>query len=107
MQSDLFNHLEERYYLKEIGMRQATDGREDILQVARDCAELIAKSKINRLCSADDVAKKMDEIGYDYSNLGNAAGSIFRRKCWKFTGDYKPSNRTSAHARDIKIWRLT
>jgi len=45
-------------------------------------------------------------LGHKYGDLGNAAGSIFAGKRWKFTGDRVKSRRPSAHAREIKVWRL-
>jgi hypothetical protein len=45
----------------------------------------------------------MELNGVDSTELGNAAGAIFRGKGWKFVG-YKKSVRLSRHANKIGIW---
>ena len=90
--------------LKEEGMKKAADGRPFLLEVARDTAWMIAIERGE--VTSDDVAEMMEDNGYFWSDLGNARGSVFVGKEWKFTGRYKKSTRPSAHARDIKIWEL-
>jgi len=103
-QPNIFDFAEAKR-LKERGMATAAKSRNELLNVARECAIWYAK-EFHGTCSADDVAKVMNYRGYNYSDLGNAAGSIFKASDWNFTGSYVKSKKVSAHARDIKVWRL-
>ena len=101
----LFDALLERHN-KDSGMMAAVMAKGELLEVARSCAlHLVSQHPFNS-CTSDDVAGEMQRRGYDYTELGNAAGSIFKGKQWEFTGRYIPSKRPTAHKRDIKIWRL-
>jgi len=104
-QPNIFDFIEAKH-LKEKGMATAANSRNELLNVARDCAIWYAKHQGFGICTADDVAKVMTDRGYTYSDLGNAAGSIFKANDWNFTGSYVKSKKVSAHARDIKVWRL-
>tara|TARA_R100000988_G_C4004954_1_gene171841 strand:+ start:1901 stop:2242 length:342 start_codon:yes stop_codon:yes gene_type:complete len=104
-QPNIFDFIEAKH-LKEKGMATAANSRNELLKVARDCAIWYAKHQGFGICTADDVAKVMTDRGYTYSDLGNAAGSIFKANDWNFTGSYVKSKKVSAHARDIKVWRL-
>jgi hypothetical protein len=57
--------------------------------------------------TAADVAQEYIAQGNDWSKVGNVAGAIFRGKEWHFTGRWKKNQRTSAHARMVRVWRLT
>ena len=92
--------------LKNEGMQAAATHQAELLQIARNAAEWVANHIRYGTCTSDDVAMRMQYLGYRYSDLGNAAGSIFAGKKWRFTGDRIRSQRPSAHAREIKIWRL-
>ena len=88
---------------KNAGMTKAADARHQLLAAAQDFAHRIAVSKGS--VTADDVAFRMAQVGMDYAELGNAAGSVFRGK-FKWTGQVVPSERASTHGRAIKVWRL-
>jgi hypothetical protein len=51
------------------------------------------------------VHEEMDRQNLGPENLGNAAGSIFRRGFY-FTGEFRNSERVSNHRRTIRVWRL-
>tara|TARA_R110000824_G_scaffold162525_1_gene338214 strand:- start:344 stop:694 length:351 start_codon:yes stop_codon:yes gene_type:complete len=104
--ADLFS-LAEGKRRRNKGMDAATEGRESLLQEARDIARACARYSDDGCATADDVARVFAQRDLDYSLLGNAAGSIFKGSQWLFTGEYMKSTRASAHARDIKVWRLS
>ncbi len=90
--------------LKEDGMDIAAQNRAAELKIAKRLAIDIATQHPDRLCTIDDVQRKL--IPMDI-NLGLAAGSVFKDKdLWEFTGRHIKTQRTSSHRRDIKIWRL-
>ena len=94
--------------LKTEGMEAAAMHQAQLLEVARNAAEWVATyGNGYGTCTSDDVAMRMQYLGYRYGDLGNAAGSIFASKRWRFTGDRVKSRRPAAHAREIKVWRLT
>tara|TARA_Y100001968_G_C18710860_1_gene415609 strand:- start:129 stop:452 length:324 start_codon:yes stop_codon:yes gene_type:complete len=93
--------------LKSEGMAAAAADKAELLQIARDAADWVATyGNGYGTCTSDDVAMRMQMLGHKYGDLGNAAGSIFAGKKWRFTGDRVKSRRPSAHAREIKVWRL-
>jgi hypothetical protein len=105
-QGNLIDFLESKRR-KEQGMTRAANSKPELLAVARECAIWHARFGGGLgTCTADDVARVMEDRGHNYSNLGNAAGSIFKKSDWNFTGEYVKSAKASAHARDIKVWRL-
>ena len=87
--------------LKASGMKQAAQSRALMLSVARFCALQHAKS--HGTCTADDAVRYFTPAMK--SELGNAAGSIFKGQEWIHNG-YTKSHRPSAHARVIGVWRL-
>ena len=89
--------------LKESGIAQAAAHRAKILAAARDVARKLAAER--GTTNADDVAIELEKHGVDSTELGNAAGSIFRGKDWKFVGFMK-SVRVSRHRNQIRIWQL-
>ena len=98
--------LEEGVEEKENGMQAAAEARSWILSKAREIAVAIASGRESRCCSADDVMKELIKLGHHPSDLGPAAGSIFRGKSWEFTEEWEESERVSNHARVNRIWRL-
>ena len=101
MQTDLFDLMEgER--LKEDGMSAAAYSKEELLAKARAIARSAAAAHPQRTCHADIVKQRMEEEGLP--DLGNAAGSIFRGKEWRFTGRWIKSSRVSRHANENKLW---
>ena len=105
-QTNIFDFVEAKR-LKDEGMAQAASNRKELLKEARTYAIHYALNfSGDRTCTADDVAWMMETMHKKYSDLGNAAGSIFKSNDWAFTGRYKKSTKVSAHARDIKVWKL-
>lgn len=88
---------------KAIGMALAADARTNLLSAARGFAAFIAKQQ--GTVNADDVAVMMAENDLDYSELGNAAGSVFDGR-FTWTGQVVASRRPSTHGRLIRVWRL-
>tara|TARA_R100001015_G_C4603450_1_gene158407 strand:+ start:910 stop:1233 length:324 start_codon:yes stop_codon:yes gene_type:complete len=102
---NLFDYAEgER--LKKQGMSLAAnqEGKPCLLDVARHYARIIAIQSYNNEVNADDVFRLMSQEGIT-EKLGAAAGSLFKGKEWEFTGKRVKSQRTSNHAREIKVWR--
>lgn len=100
--SDLFNYAES-LRRKESGMARAAASCPKLLATAQDLAKRIALT--NGTVTSDDVAFRMAQLGLDYSELGNAAGSVFRG-AFEFTGQVVQSERATTHGRCIKVWRI-
>ena len=92
--------------LRDAGMEEAAGNRSEILVVAKAYAWLIAMSREDRTCTADDVQLRLIANGYDPADLGNAAGSIFRDQRWRNTGRMIQSTRKSRHANRICVCEL-
>jgi hypothetical protein len=86
---------------KEAGIAQAASHRAEILREAREAARHL--SWLHGETNADEVAAQLELQSIDSTELGNAAGAIFRGKGWTFVG-YKKSVRVSRHANKIGIW---
>lgn len=91
--------------LKEQGMKVAADNRVGILQQARAIALELGRRHPRNECTADAVSMELQRRSLP-SNLGPAAGSIFKDGNWYFTGQRIRSKRITNHAREIKVWRL-
>jgi len=87
------------------GMATAASGREKALSRARQIAFQLVN--LNGKVTADDVRREYTYRGYDWSELGNAAGSIFKSKMlkWQCVG-FENSTVTTSHARALRIWKL-
>jgi hypothetical protein len=90
---------------KRKGMAQAVAAREPILQVARRLAVEIGR--IRGKVTADDVQMELIRQGYHPSDLGPAAGSIFKTAEFEFTGEWIKSERVSNHSRYLRVWRVS
>lgn len=88
---------------KETGIALAVAHRAEILAKAREVARDLARHAEYQETNADEVAAQLELQGIDSTELGNAAGAIFRGKDWTFVG-YKKSVRVSRHANKIGIW---
>lgn len=86
---------------KNDGIAQAAASRAGILFKAREIArrQSLAYGETN----ADAVVAEMEMRSIDSTQLGNAAGAIFRGKNWKFVR-YIKSVRVSRHANKIGVW---
>ncbi len=91
--------------LRDEGMARAASSRKALLLRAQRIAVCIAQGRTDRTCASDDVQEALVAVGVDPSELGNAAGSVFRGKEWELVTTRK-SRRTLAHARRIGVWRL-
>lgn len=88
---------------KETGMAKAASARPELLGVAQAVALGLAAD--GREVSMDDVAAEMAAQGYDFTLLGNAAGSVFKGPGWTCSG-FTRSVRASTHGRAIRLWKL-
>lgn len=64
----------------------------------------ISLAKSNGRVNADEVQDALATKGYSSTDLGNAAGALFRSKNWKKVGAVK-SARKGNHARTIQNWK--
>jgi hypothetical protein len=85
------------------GMQTATSGRMEVLKKVRLIAYDLAC--FGETVTADDVRKEYEYRGGNWSNLGNAAGSIFKGKQWQQVG-WTNSTVTTSHARALRVWAL-
>ena len=93
--------------LKADGMEVAALNRHELLDLARRIAVEIARSRFERTCTADDVARELERRGFGVHALRNSAGSLFtNRKIWQWTGRRIKSERKHAHQNEIKVWQL-
>ena len=91
---------------KQEGRDAASRSRGELLTAVRSALRGIALSRPSRTATADDGQDWLIRAGHQPSDLGNAAGAMFDRKSWEFTGQWTKSQRVSSHANDIRIWRL-
>lgn len=84
------------------GINAAASHNATLLVEAREVARELAKG--GRAISADDVVEGMMRRGYGVHCLGNAAGSLFRTRGWRATGERVKSKRIHAHANDLRLW---
>jgi hypothetical protein len=91
---------------KDAGIAQANECRNELVEQLRGHLKLLARSRGNRVASADDFEHILSLIGKTYADLGPAAGGVFKSSDWEFTGLWSPSQRKSNNARRIAIWRL-
>lgn len=88
---------------RDSGMKSATQGRSEILSRVKTLAQHIAR--INGKVTADDVRREFEYRGGNWSELGNAAGSIFKGKTWNCIG-FENSSVATSHARALRVWVL-
>jgi hypothetical protein len=89
---------------KETGIALACMERDDVLEQAREIAVYLAH--LHATVTIDCVILEMQARGLHPELLGNAAGSVFRGKQWRFTGRWQKSARVSNHARVNRVWEL-
>jgi len=89
---------------KDSGIAAAKAARVQLVKLAREVAKATAAERELRLVTIDDVYRVLAMKGHDVSQLGNAAGSVFKESCWEFVG-WRPSERVSNHARPVRIWK--
>lgn len=90
---------------KTAGMSSAEGARAKVLDLARKTARHLAS--LNGEVTSDDVNDVLSRA-YDISpsELGPAAGSVFKGKGWEFTGKRVRSRYVRNHSRELKVWRL-
>jgi hypothetical protein len=98
--------LLEGMLLAEAGIDQAVSSREELIEAVRIGLIKIALKRANRCASADDADTVLADLCCTHRDLGNAAGGLFRDGNWRYTGEWKPSVRTSNHARYVRVWQL-
>lgn len=91
---------------REAGIAQAAESRNDLINKVREHLALVARSRPNRIATADDYESFLRSIGKTNKDLGNAAGGVFKHPAWEFTGVWSPSHRKTSKARPIRVWRL-
>lgn len=94
----------ESQQLADEGIAQAASSRGRLLKIARDVAKEL--SLYHGETNSDQVAATLELRGVDSTELGNAAGAIFRGKGWEFVR-YIKSVRLSRHANKIGVWKFT
>jgi hypothetical protein len=94
--------------LKQQGMERARLARKELLIAARIIARDLADKAeyFGDGITIDDVMEVLETKRFSSADLGNAAGSVFLKRDFVFTGEWRKSKRTSSHARMIRVWRL-
>ena len=87
------------------GKALAASRRRYVLRYARSLAVRMAIQQPDSRITADEVYAEMVRREIDVALLGNAAGSLFRGKWWRWTGDRRRPKRVSNHGRWIMVWR--
>lgn len=100
-QADFFDGTESAR-LKLEGMDLAALNGSQILATARQIS--LEMTGLGGEITSDMVFREMRARGLP-SCIGPAAGSLFKTSHWMFTGRRVRSNRTTNHAREIKVWR--
>lgn len=80
--------------------------RQALLYECRQILRRVARRRCDRSVTADDAQHVITSMGYQASDLGPAAGSLFRGGEWEFTGNWKKSKRPTNHSSDLRVWRL-
>jgi hypothetical protein len=84
-----------------IAIAESNNKRE--LQLARDCAERLARASRYGTTDADEVRATLEAEGHTLV-WGNWAGAIFRGPRWSRQGD-KASTHEGGHGRRVGVWR--
>lgn len=102
-QSSLFD-LPAALEARDTGIKAAASQRSALVVLAREIAVMIAAR--DGSVNADQVVAEMVRRGYGIHALGNAAGSIFRDRRFRFTGRFVQSERVHARGNMLREWRL-
>jgi hypothetical protein len=92
--------------LRDEGIATAVASRSELVALLRAELQQIAARRQSKLATADDVHEVLVALKMRHSDLGNAAGALFRDGNWLFTGEWKQSMRSPNHARAIRVWQL-
>lgn len=88
--------------LKLEGMATAAENRARVLATAREVALYLA---VPGGITSDTVFKEMRRRGLP-SNIGPAAGSLFKCGDWYTRGEWRKSHRKTNHSRMLRVWYL-
>lgn len=88
--------------LKQTGIVQAIGSHVKVFKIAQ--LESLKLGRENRIVHVEMVQDALEKLGYKSTDLGNAAGGIFRSKNWKDTGRTQKSNRATSRRRKITLW---
>lgn len=88
---------------KEHGMAAAADGKVEVLELAREIARELCRTRGE--CTADDVGEVLF-AKHQIITMGPAAGSLFKSSEFEPTGAFRKSARKKNHARLLYVWRL-
>jgi hypothetical protein len=97
--------LAEKWKREKMAAAASSPAHHELLTLLRPALRAIALSRDCRTVTADDAQAWLITNGYEPSELGNAAGSIFRGGEWKLVG-YRKSARVSRHSNRVGIWQL-
>jgi hypothetical protein len=86
-----------------IALASSSQMRNALLRVAQGHARSLCVTQ--GWVTSDCVCRRMAERGFDYADLGNAAGAVFRGG-FSWTGEVQRSTRVSTHGRIIRVWRI-
>jgi len=103
-QTEISFDIAEGEQRKEAGLQLAAMERDELLKSAKELAVWMANAY--GTVTYDDVFHQLMLAGLHPEMLGNAAGSVFRGKEWRFTGRWEKSARVSNHARVNRVWEL-
>lgn len=88
---------------KRQGKARAGGAHLNELTLARELAVMLARGRNPAICRADEVGEALQARGI---RLGNWMGCLFNGGRWEDTGVRVKSKSASAHAREIRVWRL-
>ena len=79
--------------------------RSRVLETARTLAVKLAQQNPTRVVTADMVQGELQKLGYKSTDLGNAAGVIFKGNHFRNTGKTVKSVRPGNNRRPITVWQ--
>jgi hypothetical protein len=87
---------------RDAGVALAADNNAMRLVQAKDIARELW-FRLRRPVSMDDVILEMTKR-HNVKTLGNAAGSVFAGRDWKWSGEFTKSIRINAHRNLLRLW---
>lgn len=88
---------------KRRGIKRAIESKPDLYHRACEIARELGRARGE--ITADDVMEELMRRRLS-TNLGNAAGGLFRGANWEFTGRWRKSARPSNHGHQNRVWRF-
>ncbi len=102
MELTLFDYAETQRHA-EAGIAIAAENNATVLHQVKEIARELGRKQI--FVNADDVQREMAKRKIRSETLGNAAGSVFKGREWRFAGRYVASERIASHGRMIRVWQ--